>query len=91
MDMTHTKDELIDFGILVLSTAAWPLNPSKTEFNIPSELLKTFERFQGFYGSQHNGRKLTWLFHHSKGEIKTNYLSQNKTFMVSLHFLHFMR
>ncbi len=84
METTHSKEDLLDFSILVLSTAAWPLNPPKTEFNISSELLKTFERFQGFYQTQHTGRKLTWMFHLSKGEIKTNYLSQAKTFLVEL-------
>ena len=29
-------------------------------------------RFTAFYGGQHSGRKLNWLFHMSKGELVTN-------------------
>ncbi|KAJ3056350.1 hypothetical protein HK097_007329 [Rhizophlyctis rosea] len=83
MEKTHDKDELLDFSVLVLGTASWPLTAPKTEFNIPAELLKTYERFQGFYTQKHSGRKLTWLFHLSRGELKTNHVKmQNKTSYV---------
>ncbi len=29
-------------------------------------------RFTAFYGGQHSGRKLNWLYHMSKGELVTN-------------------
>ena len=32
-----------------------------------------------FYQNKHSGRKLNWLFHLSKGELKTNYLKASKT------------
>ncbi|KAK9338533.1 Cullin [Lipomyces starkeyi] len=77
----------IDFTILVLGTNFWPLTPINTTFNLPDELVKTFERFQSFYQSKHSGRKLTWLWQLSKGELKANYpKSSNKvgyTFQVS--------
>jgi cullin 1 len=34
---------------------------------------------------QLSGRKLTWLWHVSKGEIRTTYLSQKYIFMVSAY------
>ncbi|KAJ3045243.1 hypothetical protein HDV00_011115 [Rhizophlyctis rosea] len=77
MERTHEKDDLLDFSILVLGTASWPLTAPKTEFNIPAELLKTYERFQSYYTNKHQGRKLTWLFHLSRGEVKTNHVKQN--------------
>ncbi|ORX99041.1 Cullin-domain-containing protein [Basidiobolus meristosporus CBS 931.73] len=35
---THEANELTDFYILVLGTAAWPLSPPSTPFNIPDEV-----------------------------------------------------
>ncbi|CAG8516445.1 154_t:CDS:10 [Ambispora gerdemannii] len=78
----------VDFSVLVLGTASWPLQPSTTNFIIPEEVEKTFQRFKMFYQNKHSGRKLNWLFHLSKGELKTNYLKASKagyTFQVSTY------
>ncbi|KAG4304980.1 hypothetical protein PORY_001655 [Pneumocystis oryctolagi] len=78
----------IDFYIIVLGTGFWPLQPPSTPFNIPSELLSIYERFQSFYQKKHNGRKLNWLFQLSRGELRVNYLSNVKvpyTFQVSTY------
>ncbi|RIB03787.1 Cullin [Gigaspora rosea] len=81
-------DNGVDFSVLVLGTASWPLSPSTTSFNIPEEVEKTFQRFKLFYQNKHSGRKLNWLFHLSKGELKTNYCKGAKTgytFQVSTY------
>ena len=39
MQRTHSKDDLLDFSILVLSTASWPLQPPSSPFNIPAEVI----------------------------------------------------
>jgi cullin 1 len=88
MEQNHEKDELLDFSILVLGTASWPLQPPTTAFNIPDDVIKTYERFQHFYNQKHSGRKLNWLFQLCKGEIKTSYLRGMKTqpiFQVSTY------
>ncbi|KAI9205908.1 Cullin [Polychytrium aggregatum] len=88
MDTNRGSEDLLDFGILVLGTASWPLQPPATQFNIPDDLLKTYERFQLFYQNKYSGRKLNWLFQLSKGEVKTNYLKGSKTgytFQVSTY------
>ncbi|KND03333.1 uncharacterized protein SPPG_02377 [Spizellomyces punctatus DAOM BR117] len=79
MSRTHEKDDLTDFHILVGGTASWPLHASPSGFNIPSELLKTYERFQNFYNHKYSGRKLNWLFHLGKAELKTNYVKLGKS------------
>ena len=43
----------VDFHVLVLGTAAWPLTGPTTELKIPTEMLKMFERFEGFYMNKH--------------------------------------
>jgi cullin 1 len=46
------------------------------------------ESFTSFYDHKHNGRKLTWLWQLCKGEIKANYIKNQKvpyTFQVSTY------
>jgi cullin 1 len=81
-------DVAVDFTILVLSTASWPLTPPTTQFNLPSELVKSYDSFQSFYTTKHSGRKLTWLTNLSRGEMKANYSKHSRvpyTFTVSTY------
>ena len=41
---------------------------------IPVELEKTVAMYENFYAKQFSGRKLTWLYHLSHGDIKLGYL-----------------
>ena len=41
---------------------------------IPVELEKTVQMYEKFYAKQFSGRKLTWLYHLSHGDIKMGYL-----------------
>ncbi|KAJ3195927.1 hypothetical protein HK101_010606 [Irineochytrium annulatum] len=75
----HDKDELLDFSILVLNTSCWPLQSTSTSFNMPEDLLKTYNRFSAFYQNKHSGRKLNWNWSLSKGELKANYCKASKT------------
>lgn len=88
MEQNHEKDDLLDFSILVLGTAHWPLQPPVSAFNIPEELEKTIERFKNYYMQKHSGRKMTWLYQLCKGEVKATYLKGMKvqpTFQVSTY------
>merc|ERR1711874_234293 len=78
----------IDFSIQVLSSGSWPFQQSCV-FNLPPELERCVNRFTAFYGGQHSGRKLNWLYHMSKGELVTNcfknkYTLQASTFQMSV-------
>jgi cullin 1 len=59
---------------MVLATGSWPLQPSTTSFTTPKELQHLELAFYKFYQSKHSGRKLSWLHHLSKGELRTRYL-----------------
>jgi len=74
-----------DFYIMVLSTNCWPLHPPSSPFTVPTELEKQINSFQMFYQKNHNGRKLTWLFHLCKGELKTRFYDKNYIFQVSVY------
>lgn len=87
--LVSSSDPLdIDFSIQVLSSGSWPFQQSCT-FSLPLELERSFQRFTTFYGSQHSGRKLNWLYHMSKGELVTNcfrnrYTLQASTFQMAV-------
>merc|ERR1712142_1461252 len=78
----------IDFQIQVLSSGSWPFQQSCV-FSLPTELERCVTRFAAFYGGQHSGRKLNWLYHMSKGELVTNcfihrYTLQASTFQMAV-------
>merc|ERR1712038_479890 len=78
----------IDFQIQVLSSGSWPFQQSCV-FSLPTELERCVTRFTAFYGGQHSGRKLNWLYHMSKGELVTNcfrnrYTLQASTFQMAV-------
>lgn len=82
------RKKLVDSHFQILGTGFWPLNAPTADFLAPAEIVKTAERFQKFYFDKHNGRKLTWLWHMCKGEIKANYVKNTKvpyTFQVSTY------
>ena len=82
------RKNVIDADYKILGTGFWPLQPSTTPFAPPPEIVRTYERFQNFYLTKHGGRKLTWLWHLCKGEIRANYVHMHKvpyTFQVSTY------
>ncbi|KAK5112206.1 hypothetical protein LTR62_004367 [Meristemomyces frigidus] len=85
---TDDRKDGVDAYYQILGTGFWPLQPANTSFIPPPTIVKTYERFQNFYNSKHGGRKLTWLWHLCKGEIRANYVKMNKvpyTFQVSTY------
>ncbi|KAF4526090.1 hypothetical protein B566_EDAN007584 [Ephemera danica] len=78
----------IDFSIQVLSSGSWPFQQSFS-FSLPTELERSVHRFTTFYSGQHSGRKLSWLYNMSKGELVTNcfrnrYTLQASTFQMAV-------
>ncbi|KAL8867075.1 MAG: hypothetical protein Q9174_005897 [Haloplaca sp. 1 TL-2023] len=82
------QKKAVDSHYQILGTGFWPLNAPQTTFSAPSEVVKTYKRFESFYFDKHNGRKLTWLWQLCKGELKANYIKNTKipyTFQVSTY------
>jgi len=59
---------------------------SAFSFLLISQLEKSYQRFTAFYAEQHTGRKLSWLYQMSKGEIVTNCFKNRYTFQVDINF-----
>jgi len=72
-----------DFSIMVLTHGMWPLTIPENGFNVPGVLLPFMQVFGSFYDTQHQGRKITWLFHLSQADVRTNYLSRKFEFTVT--------
>ncbi|KOS17945.1 Cullin-1 [Escovopsis weberi] len=82
------SSKAVDSTFSILGTGFWPLTPPSTNFVPPSEISAEIDRFVRFYKHKHDGRKLTWLWHLCKGDIKTGYCKSSKTpytFQVSIY------
>jgi cullin 1 len=79
-----SSDRKLEFSVQVLSSGSWPFSPGP-QFSLPPELEKARETFAVFYRSQHEGRKLTWLYNLSKGELVTHCFKNKHTLMASTY------
>ncbi|KAH9936676.1 Cullin-domain-containing protein [Fomitopsis serialis] len=77
------EDMDLTFSIMVLGTNFWPLNPTNSEFIIPTDILPTYELFTKYYQHKHSGRKLTWLWNYSKNELRANKFNPKYILMTS--------
>lgn len=78
----------VDSTYNILGTSFWPLAAPTTHFAPPDTINQTVKRFKDYYDAKHSGRKLTWLWQLSKGEVRANYVKMGKTpytFMVSTY------
>ena len=82
--MAHEHgDTGINFSVMVLAANFWPLNAPDSGFNIPADISPLYNRFSEYYRRMHSGRKLVWLWDHSRNELRTNYLNQKYVLMTS--------
>ncbi|CAG0922208.1 unnamed protein product [Notodromas monacha] len=82
----------VDFSIQVLSSGSWPFTQGPV-FNLVPELDKCRTRFSNFYSTVHSGRKLSWMYHNSKGDLlatcfKNRHVFQASTFQLSVLMLY---
>ncbi|KAM0789674.1 hypothetical protein ACM66B_006536 [Microbotryomycetes sp. NB124-2] len=84
-DKMANAELTVDAEFQVLNTASWPLSTPSSELKVPAELLKTYERFNGYYTTKHSGRKLTWLWQHCKNELRSLYTPQKYFMLTSMY------
>jgi len=82
----------VEFNILVLTSGSWPLSGPSTNFLTPKILVEPMELFTQFYEIQHHGRKLNWLHHLSKSDLKMSigtkrYEIQTTTYQMAILYL----
>ncbi|KAJ1514960.1 Cullin-2, partial [Coelomomyces lativittatus] len=79
-----------EFAPLVLTAGAWPVSHINTiQFHsLPSELEVTISAFNDFYNRKYNGRKLTWLWHLCRVDVKLH--GFDKRYEISMALYHFI-
>uniref|UniRef100_UPI00358E913A cullin-1-like n=1 Tax=Myxine glutinosa TaxID=7769 RepID=UPI00358E913A len=79
----HLREPLdLDFSGQVFNSGTWPFKQSCT-FALPTELVRSHQRFTTFYTNRHSGRKLSWFYQLSIGEIVTNCFQHRYTLQAS--------
>ncbi|CAA84695.2 Cullin-1 [Caenorhabditis elegans] len=79
-DMLGQKS--VEFNVLVLSSGSWPTFPT-TPITLPQQLSKTIEIFGQFYNEKFNGRRLTWVYSQSRGEITSTAFPKKYVFTAT--------
>lgn len=62
----------VNFSVFVLTQGSWPLQVHKSAFNPPPVMRRCLDAFAAFYDSAHQGRRLAWLHHLGKADIRVN-------------------
>ncbi|ORX37122.1 putative ubiquitin-protein ligase [Kockovaella imperatae] len=75
----------IDFTAMILGANFWPIVPAPTNYAVPREIQSTYDAFTKYHSEVHSGRKLTWLWHVMKAELRTTYLPQKYIFMTNAY------
>jgi len=83
LDEKKLDTDRVELTILVLTAGSWPLTVPTFNFNVPQELEKCVNHFTAFYSTKHSGRRLNWLHHLAKGDLKTGYLKRKYEFQVT--------
>ena len=71
-DDLKEKGQTLNYELYVqiLTSGSWPMQANaQNEIALPPELMDGVEKFQTFYHTKFNGRKLSWLAQSSKGEL----------------------
>ncbi|CAL8109561.1 unnamed protein product [Orchesella dallaii] len=76
----------VDFSIMVLSFGSWPFSQDSNDtFLLPQVLEPCVNIFTQYYQEMHTGRKLSWLYSKSKGEVLANCFGSKYTFVMSTY------
>lgn len=87
-DWESSKSIVPDFQPFILAETMWPFNYTKSNFQLPSDLVPTYTKLEEIYANKHSGRVLKWLWSLGRGEIKANLSKPGKppfTFSMSLY------
>ncbi|KAJ3378365.1 hypothetical protein HDU84_007628 [Entophlyctis sp. JEL0112] len=77
----------VEFSIMVLTAGSWPLTGSAVRLQLPEKLEHCVSRFTNFYMNKHSGRKLTWMYHLCKADVRLTYLDKKYELNISLQQL----
>ena len=59
--VSKSEPLLPELSCNVLTMTYWPLSQANSDSKMPAELLEMTKKFEEFYGTQHQGRRIMWL------------------------------
>lgn len=74
------------FTMMVLQSNSWPFSALDGQLQLPAVLQTCREKFELYYGTQHQGRKLMWLYNLGSCEVETLYTHKPKDTTKSLKY-----
>lgn len=80
--LSNTSKTTMDLQVSVLSAAAWPTYPD-VKINLPAEVARHIEKFDGHYKNKHTGRRLTWKHALAHSIVKAQFNRGIKELQVS--------
>jgi cullin 1 len=81
----RAKNESLNYDLYVqiLTSGSWPMAIMHKETPLPPELQTGVDKFEAYYYTKFNGRKLTWITHMSKGDLHSYCFKNNNVFTAS--------
>jgi hypothetical protein len=84
--LTAGKLLITDYAHTRKNVGTWPLSQNNQNTpSLPNSMHQTLQHFTQFYNAQHSGRRLSWLHHLSRCDLRINGLDKRYEVTVSLH------
>ncbi|KAJ3150527.1 Cullin-2 [Geranomyces michiganensis] len=81
-----TGKPAVEMNAMVLTAGSWPLvGIVGSDFALPSELEQNIMSFTSYYATQYSGRKLTWMHHLAKADVRVIGMDKRYELSLSLH------
>lgn len=73
-----------DMYVQILTSGSWPAHQQpQQDIKLPQELEAGVKKFESYYNSKFNGRKLTWMIQSCRGEIHAYCFKSKHVFTAS--------
>ncbi|KAJ3153178.1 Cullin-2 [Geranomyces variabilis] len=80
------KPATVEMNVMVLTAGSWPLvGIVGSDFALPTELEQNVMSFTSYYAKQYSGRKLTWMHHLAKADVRVAGMDKRYELSLSLH------
>ncbi|KAI9159573.1 hypothetical protein H9P43_008913 [Blastocladiella emersonii ATCC 22665] len=72
---------------MVLTAGTWPISQASAPVlpHLPAPIAASVAAFTAFYGTKHNGRKLFWMWHLCRADVRLNGFDKRYEVSVALH------
>jgi cullin-4 len=75
----------VEMDVQVLTTGYWPQFPQQKSIKLPEELKVHVSRFENYYDSKYQGRRITWQYSLCNCLVKANFPGKKVELLVTLY------